>query len=54
MEWKLKIWLKKYRCSTTTISQIIDENGVPRRVKKANRHKDLSKFYDTSLPETQY
>lgn len=51
---KTKDMTKKYRCSTTTISQIIDENGIPRRVKKANRHKDLSKFYDTSLPETQY
>ena len=46
--------VKKHHCSTTTITKIIDANNIPRRAKKANRHKDLNRFYLLSEPETQY
>lgn len=45
---------KECHCSTNTISKIIDKYNIPRRQKQQNRHKDLSKFYDLSNPETQY
>lgn len=51
---KTKDMAKKYSCSTNTISKIIDKNGIPRRAKKANRNKDLSKFYSLDSPDTQY
>ncbi len=43
-------------CSTNTISAIVDKYNIPKRSKKINRkpHKDLSKFKDLTLPETQY
>lgn len=45
---------KEFHCSTNTISKIIDKYKIPRRAKIPNTHKDLSKFYDLSLLETQY
>ena len=45
---------KECHCSTNTISKIIDKYQIPRRQKNHNVNKDLSKFYDLSLPETQY
>lgn len=44
---------KQCKCSTNSISKVIDKYGIPKRqIKKM--HKDLSKFKDFSLPETQY
>lgn len=43
------------KCSTNTISSIIDKYGIPKR--SANipkKSKDFNKFYNLSLPETQY
>lgn len=40
-------------CSTNTISDIIDKYNIPRKAKR-KKNKDLSKFKDYSLPETQY
>lgn len=44
---------KLCNCSTNTISKVIDKFNIPRRTVRKN-NKDLSKFYDLSLPETQY
>lgn len=49
----LKEICKQNHCSTNTISKILDKYNVPRRIKRKN-NKDLSKFYDLSVPETQY
>ena len=43
----------KCKCSTNTISKVLDEFNIPRRVKK-KINKDLSKFFDLSAKETQY
>lgn len=51
---KTAILAKEYHCSTNTISKIVDKYNIPRRAKIPNTNKDLSKFYDLSLPETQY
>ena len=44
---------KECKCSTNTISDVIDKYNIPRRAKR-KKNKDLSKFKDYSLPETQY
>lgn len=41
-------------CSTNTISKIIDKYNIPRRQKRHNVNKDISKFLDLDNPETQY
>ena len=51
---KSKDICKECHCSTNTLSKIIDKYQIPRRQKKQNRNKDLSKFYDLNNPETQY
>lgn len=47
---------KTCHCSTNTVSAIVDKYNIPKRSKKINKkpHKDLSKFKDLTLPETQY
>lgn len=46
---------KLCKCSTNTISTIIDKYGIPKRsAGNPKKVKDFSKFYDLSLPETQY
>lgn len=45
---------KIFHCSTNTISKIVDKYNIPKRTKPQKITKDLSKFYDLSLPETQY
>lgn len=44
---------KECRCSTNTISKILDKYGVPKRAKRKT-NKNFDKFKDLSLPETQY
>lgn len=51
---KIKELIKKYCCSTNTISKILDLYKIPKRAKKANRNKDISKFKDLDSPITQY
>lgn len=43
----------KYHCSTTTLHQVLDKNGIPKR-QTHNYKKDLSKLFDLSNPDTQY
>lgn len=46
---------KLCKCSTNTISYIVDKYGIPKRsAGNPKKVKDFSKFYDLSLPETQY
>lgn len=45
---------KQCKCSTNTISKIIDKYNIPRRSKPQKKNKDLSKFKNLSSPETQY
>lgn len=45
---------KEFHCSTNTLSKIIDKYNIPKRAKPQKVNKDLSKFYDLELPETQY
>lgn len=46
---------KLCKCSTNTISAIINKYGIPKRsVENPRKTKDFSRFYDLSLPETQY
>lgn len=51
---KVKDLVSKYHCSTNTISKILDLYQIPKRAKKSNRNKDISKFKDLDSPETQY
>lgn len=44
---------KAHHCSTNTLTKILQEQGIKRR-QISLIDKDLSKFYDLSLPETQY
>lgn len=44
---------KECKCSTNTIGKILDKYNIPRRIQR-KPNKDFSKFYDLSLPETQY
>lgn len=43
---------KKFKCSTNTISKILDKYSIKKRTTK--KVKDFKKFYDLTLPETQY
>lgn len=51
---KVKDLVSKYHCSTNTISKILDLYNIPKRAKKVNRKKDISKFKNLEMPETQY
>lgn len=51
---RVKDLTAKYHCSTNTISKILDLYNIPKRAKKANRNKDINKFKDLNLTETQY
>lgn len=44
---------KECRCSTNTISKILDKYNIPKRAKRKT-NKNFDKFKDLSLPETQY
>lgn len=44
---------KECTCSTNTISKVLDKYNIPKRTKR-KLNKDFSKFYDLTLPETQY
>lgn len=48
----IKDLCKQFKCSTNTISKILDKYNIPKRVQK--KDKDFKKFYDLTLPETQY
>ena len=41
------------KCSTNTISKVLDEFNIPKRAKR-KLNKDLSKFFDLNAKETQY
>ena len=43
----------KCKCSTNTISKVLDEFNIPKRSKR-KLNKDFSKFYDLNAKETQY
>lgn len=49
----LKEICTKCRCSTNTISKILDEFNIQKRAKRKS-NKDLSKFFDLNAKETQY
>lgn len=46
----------KCHCSTNTISKVVDEFNIPKRINNINKksNKDLSKFFDLDAKETQY
>lgn len=44
---------KQCKCSTNTISKLLDKYNVPKRQKR-KLNKDFTKFKDLSNPETQY
>lgn len=43
---------KQFKCSTNTISKILNKYSIKKRITK--KVKDFKKFYDLTLPETQY
>lgn len=47
----LKEICTKCRCSTNTISKILDEFNIQKRAKRKS-NKDLSKFFDLNAKET--
>lgn len=51
---KVSTIAKECTCSTNTISAVLDEYNIPKRIKKRLINKDLSKFKDLNSPETQY
>lgn len=50
---KVKDICKKYKCSTNTISKILNKYNIPKRAKRKT-NKDITKFFNLNLPETQY
>lgn len=45
---------KRFAISTNTLSKYVDEANIPKRAKKQQIKKDLSKFKDLDNPELQY
>lgn len=46
---------KECKCSTNTISKVLDRHGIPKRSEQFNKKsKHFEKFYDLTSPETQY
>ena len=45
---------RRFAISTNTLSKYVDEANIPKRAKKQQIKKDLSKFKDLDNPELQY